>query len=56
LFALYLAEKPPEEERFPILGMIVGILGLLEAVEVCKVITGLGIPLVGRVLTLVWRT
>jgi adenylyltransferase/sulfurtransferase len=49
---LYLPETPLEEERFPILGMTAGILGLLEAVEVCKVITSLGIPLVGRVLHL----
>lgn len=47
-----LPETPPEKERFPILGMTAGTLGLLEALEVCKLITGLGVPLVGRMLHL----
>jgi len=45
-----LPKIPPEEERFPILGSTAGILGLLEALETIKVITGIGEPLVGRML------
>ncbi|MCD6530299.1 HesA/MoeB/ThiF family protein [Candidatus Bathyarchaeota archaeon] len=45
-------ENPPETERFPILGATAGTLGLLEALEVVKLITGLGQPLVGRLLYL----
>jgi len=47
-----LPKNPPEEKRFPILGATAGTLGLLEALEVCKLITGLGVPLVGRMLHL----
>ena len=45
-------ENPPETERFPILGATAGTLGLLEVLEVVKLITGLGQPLVGRMLYL----
>jgi len=45
-----LPKIPPEEEKFPVLGATVGTLGLLEAFETIKVITGLGEPLVGRML------
>jgi len=45
-----LPKIPPEEENFPVLGAIVGTLGLLEALETIKVITGLGESLVGRML------
>jgi len=45
-----LPKIPPEEEKFPVLGAAVGTLGLLEALETIKIITGLGEPLVGRVL------
>jgi len=45
-------ENPPETGRFPILGATAGTLGLLEALEVVKLITGLGQPLVGRLLYL----
>jgi len=45
-----LPKIPPEEEKFPILGSTVGTLGLLEALETIKVITGIGEPLVGRML------
>jgi len=45
-----LPKIPPEEEKFPVLGATVGTLGLLEALETIKVITGLGEPLVGRML------
>ncbi|MDH4292115.1 MAG: HesA/MoeB/ThiF family protein [Candidatus Bathyarchaeota archaeon] len=45
-----LPKIPPEEEKFPVLGAAVGTLGLLEALETIKIITGLGEPLVGRML------
>jgi len=45
-----LPKIPPEEEKFPVLGVTVGTLGLLEALETIKIITGLGEPLVGRML------
>jgi molybdopterin/thiamine biosynthesis adenylyltransferase len=41
---------PPEEEKFPVLGATAGTLGLLAALETIKIITGLGQPLVGRML------
>ena len=43
-------KAPPETERFPILGATAGTLGLLETLEAIKLITGLGQPLVGRLL------
>ncbi len=45
-----LPKIPPEMEKFPILGPTAGILGMLEALETIKIITGLGEPLVGRML------
>ena len=45
-----LPKIPPEEEKFPVLGATAGTLGLLEALETVKIITGLGEPLVGRML------
>ena len=45
-----LPKPPPEEEKFPVLGATVGTLGLLEALEAIKIITGLGEPLIGRML------
>jgi len=45
-----LPKIPPEEEKFPVLGATAGTLGLLEALETIKIITGLGEPLVGRML------
>ena len=45
-----LPKTPKEEEKFPILGVTAGVLGLLEALEAIKIIVGLGNPLVGRIL------
>ena len=45
-----LPKTPPEEEKFPVLGAAAGTLGLLEALETVKLVTGLGEPLVGRML------
>jgi len=48
-------EAPPESERFDcsregVLGPITGIAGTLAAMEVIKWLTGIGEPLIGRVL------
>jgi len=45
-----LPKIPPEGEKLPVLGATVGTLGLLEALETIKIITGLGEPMVGRML------
>lgn len=45
-----LPRTPPEEKKFPVLGTTPGTLGVLEALEAIKLITGIGIPLVGRLL------
>jgi len=45
-----LPKIPPEEEKFPVLGAAAGTLGLLEALETVKLVTGLGEPLIGRML------
>ena len=45
-----LPKTPKEEEKFPILGVTAGVLGLLEALEAIKIIVGLGNPLIGRIL------
>jgi len=41
---------PPEEENIPVLSATAMILASLEALEVVKLITGLGEPLIGRLL------
>ena len=45
-----LPKTPKEEEKFPVLGVTAGVIGLLEALETIKIIVGLGKPLVGRIL------
>lgn len=47
-----LVPQPPPTwtRRFPVLGAVSGAAGCLGAVEVVKLITGLGEPLVGRML------
>jgi len=45
-----LPETPPAEDKIPVLGFTAGVLGLLEALEAVKIITGIGKPLVGRML------
>jgi len=45
-----LPKAPKEEEKFPVLGVTAGVLGLLEVLEAIKIIVGLGKPLVGRIL------
>ncbi|WXG41434.1 MAG: HesA/MoeB/ThiF family protein [Candidatus Freyarchaeum deiterrae] len=42
--------KPPEAERFPVVGVTPGLLGILQATEVIKLILGIGEPLIGKLL------
>ena len=49
-------EAPPEwRRRFPVFGAVSGTVGCLGAMEAIKVISGLGNPLSGRLLTLDMR-
>ncbi len=45
-----LRTTPPEEGVVPVLGPTPGVMGSLQALEAIKVLTGLGEPLVGRLL------
>ena len=49
---LILSKIPPEDAKFPVLRATFGILSLLEALETIEVVTGLGDPLIGRMLHL----
>jgi molybdopterin-synthase adenylyltransferase len=45
-------ERPPDWTReFPVFGAVAGAVGCLAAMEVIKLVTGLGEPLAGRLLT-----
>ena len=49
----FVAEKPPEwKRRFPVLGAVSGTVGCLAAVEAVKLLTGIGRPLAGVLLTM----
>ncbi len=49
----FVPEKPPHWKReFPVIGAVSGTAGCLGAVEVIKLITGLGEPLTGVLLTM----
>ncbi len=50
LACLYPAEPPHWKREFPVLGAVSGVVGCLGAVEAIKVLTGLGEPLLGRML------
>ena len=46
-------EKPPDWKRqFPVLGAVSGVAGCLGAVEVVKLLTGIGEPLAGMLLVM----
>jgi molybdopterin/thiamine biosynthesis adenylyltransferase len=45
-------KEPPEVEKIPVLGATPALLAALQVIDVIKLITGLGIPLVGRMLFL----
>ncbi len=52
-FACLHPEAPPEWRReFPVLGAVSGAVACLGAVEVVKLLTGLGTPLAGTLLTM----
>ncbi|MBJ7392876.1 MAG: HesA/MoeB/ThiF family protein [Chthoniobacterales bacterium] len=49
----FVSEKPLEwRRRFPVLGAVSGTVGCLAAIEAVKLITGIGRPLAGVLLTL----
>jgi molybdopterin/thiamine biosynthesis adenylyltransferase len=50
LACLYPAEPPHWKREFPVFGAVAGVVGCLGAVEVIKVLAGLGEPLLGRML------
>jgi molybdopterin-synthase adenylyltransferase len=50
LACLYPAEPPHWKREFPVFGAVAGVVGCLGAMEVIKVLAGLGEPLLGRML------
>ena len=61
LACLYPEEPPQWQRRFPVFGAVAGTVGSLGAMEVIKVLAGLGTPLAGRMLigdlgTMTFRT
>jgi molybdopterin/thiamine biosynthesis adenylyltransferase len=50
LACLYSTEPPAWQRQFPVLGAVAGTIGSLGAVEVIKVLSGLGEPLIGKML------
>jgi len=42
--------KAPKAEEWPVLGAAPGMMGCIQAIEAIKLITGIGEPLVGRLL------
>jgi len=49
-YQCYLQTKPPEVKPLPVLGATPGIMACLEVLEAVKLLTGLGEPLVGKLL------
>lgn len=43
-------KEPPKKPVFPVFGATPGVIGCLEAMEAIKLITGVGEPLVGRMV------
>jgi molybdopterin/thiamine biosynthesis adenylyltransferase len=56
LACLHPDEPPAWKRQFPVLGAVAGTMGCLAATEAVKLITGLGEPLVGRMLHADLRT
>jgi molybdopterin/thiamine biosynthesis adenylyltransferase len=50
LACLYPKEPPGWQRRFPVFGAVAGTVGALGAMEVIKVLTGIGTSLAGRLL------
>ena len=49
---LHPEEPPAWKRRFPVFGAVSGTVGCLGAMEAIKVLSGLGAPLAGRMLTM----
>ncbi len=61
LACLYPEEPPEWQRRFPVFGAVAGTVGSLGALEVIKLVAGLGTPLAGRMMigdlgTMTFRT
>lgn len=56
LSCLYPEQPPHWRRQFPVFGAVSGMLGGLAAMEAIKVLTGLGDPLYGRLMTFDLRT
>lgn len=55
LACLHPSAPPAWKREFPVLGAVAGMIGCLGAVEAIKVLTGLGEPLAGRLLSCALR-
>lgn len=51
LACLHPVEPPAWQRKFPVFGAVSGMVGSLAAMEVIKIITGIGEPLLGRLFT-----
>jgi molybdopterin/thiamine biosynthesis adenylyltransferase len=51
LACLYPEEPPLWQRRFPVFGAVAGMIGGIGAIEVIKVLSGLGESLAGKLLT-----
>ena len=51
LACLYPAEPAAWQREFPVFGAVAGMVGCLGAMEAIKVLSGLGAPLLGKLLT-----
>lgn len=56
LACLWPNDPPHWKREFPVLGAVSGTVGALAAVEVIKLVTGVGEPLTGRLLTMNLRS
>lgn len=56
LACLYPEEPPAWQRRFPVIGAVPAMIGALAALEAIKLLTGLGQPLLGRLLLADLRT
>jgi len=52
LACIYPAPPPEWKREFPVFGAVSGSVGCLGAMEAIKIISGMGEPLAGRLLTL----
>ncbi len=50
LACLYSTEPPAWKRQFPVLGAVAGTIASLGAMEVIKMLVGLGEPLIGKML------